>query len=91
MIRFRGTVRGRTGRIRSRVHTTESGLTVDVRGRNDGMKVVATVDDEGNDHFSIFMTGGTVPDKLIGTVHSAPWVEGTWDESTDADADDDPD
>ena len=71
MSRFRGTVRGHSG-VTSRLGTVESGVATTANGWKTGVKVVASVDEDGTDRFYILMTEGSanegVLDELIATV-----------------------
>lgn len=69
MARFRGTVQGNRGQA-SRLGTKRSGLVTETNGWNSGVRVIATVDDDGEDQFQVYSTGGSSHSgsQLIATV-----------------------
>ena len=58
MARFRGTVQGGRGEA-SRLGTKNSGMVTKCYGWHSGVKVVASVDEEGKDTFHVYKTGGS--------------------------------
>lgn len=58
MARFRGTIQGCRGEA-SRLGGTETGIETRTNGWNSGVRVVGFVDDNGDDCFDIYITGGS--------------------------------
>lgn len=58
MARFKGWIKGQKGEV-SRLGSSRSGLRADINGWNLGIEIFASVDDRGEDVFTIFKTGGS--------------------------------
>lgn len=58
MARFRGTIQGNRGSA-SRLGTPSSGMKVYINGWHCGVRVIASVDSDGNDIFDITITSGS--------------------------------
>lgn len=77
MARFRGTVVGMKGGEASRLGSEKNGLDVRANGWTSGIHVQAFVNDEGQDCFNVFLTGGSKDQSnkaLIAIVRDGEWA-----------------
>ena len=59
MSRFYGSIRGSGNKLSTRCGHATTGIESHTRGWNLGVKVIGTVDKEGNDVFEVYLTGGS--------------------------------
>ena len=74
MAHFYAQIQGNRGEA-TRMGTPNSGIEGHIRGWNVGVKVYGSVDNDGNDVFEVYHTGGSnghTTSKLIATIQAFP-------------------